>query len=118
MTPGGTDVVISTDRPVELMELAVRWLFEKWPHGVVSSDEGTWSRATFYLIPFGQKKELFVHRGLIDFDVSADDPTGVDMIHLLRRDTELTVVMDPGSPAGLALEKMLRATKFPGASFA
>lgn len=117
MTPGGVDVVIPTDRPVELMELAVRRLFAMWPHGVVCHTDGRrqWGPMWYYEIPFGEATEFFVFRDEAARKASLVDPTNVDMIHLLRRDGELTVVMDPGSAIGAALVDTLSHTKFPGA---
>lgn len=116
MVPGGTDVVIETTRPVELMELAVRYLFAHWKQSVVGSVDGTrlWFSQSYYQIPFGESTELFVFKDRNAYVASKEDPTNIDMIHLLRRDNDLTVVMDPGSAVGLELVDMLTHTKFPG----
>lgn len=116
MTPGGVDVVIATNHPVELMELAVRWLFARWQHGVVCDVEGgrLWFPQSYYRIPFGESTELFVYPTETSFVASREDPTNINQIHLLRRDNELTVVMDAGSQVGAELAEVLKSTKFPG----
>lgn len=118
MVPGGTDVIIPTDRPVELMELAVRRLFVRWPHGVVCHPDGMrmWYPPWYFEIPFGDTTEFFVFPNDTARKCAEVDPTNVGMIHLLRRDNELTVVMDPGSEDGAALVDTLTHTKFPGAA--
>lgn len=116
MVPGGTDVVIATTRPVELMDLAVRWLLRHWKNGVVASADQSrlWFAHSFFHIPFGTDDEFFVFADGKKYVASKEDPTNIDMIHLLRRDNELTVVMDPGSTVGLELVDLLTHTKFPG----
>jgi len=118
MIPGGTDAVISTSRPVELMELAVRWLFTHWKNAVVSSSSGnrTWCAQNYYEIPFGLSDELFVFSSVADFAASEADPDKLNYLHLLRRDNELTVVMASDSTEGPALVDTLKNTKFPEAA--
>jgi hypothetical protein len=116
MTPGGIDAVISTSHPVELMELAVRWLFVRWQHGVVSDAEGArlWFPQSYYRIPFAESTELFVYSTQAAFVEAKEDLPTADWIHLLRTSGELTVVRDEASRVGEELVDMLRATKFPG----
>jgi len=116
MTPGGIDAIIATSHPVELMELAVRWLFTHWKHGVACDAEGArlWFPQSYYRIPFGESTELFVYPTDKAFVASREDPTNIDQIHLLRTSGELTVVRDVESQVGEELVDMLRATKFPG----
>jgi len=98
------------------MELAVRWLFARWQHGLVCDTEGTrlWFPQSYYRIPFGESTELFVYPSQAAYVDSREDPTKVNQIHLLRRDNELTVVMDVGSRVGGELVEFLKNTKFPG----
>lgn len=114
MEIGGTDYVIETPRPVELMELAVRWLMARWPECVVQNTiRRSWT--AFHLIPLGREDEFFVFKDLGALADAAEDPRGLDVIHLLRLPGELTVVTDLGSAVGETLVAVLRSTKFPGA---
>ena len=74
-----------------------------------------WYPPWYFEIPFGETTEFFVYRDEKARKAAEVDPTNVDMIHLLRRSNELTVVMDPGSEIGAALVDTLTYTKFPGA---
>jgi hypothetical protein len=116
MQPGGTDVVILTQRPVELMEFAVRWLFSQWKQALACDANGgeKWFPQTFFNIPFGEHEELFVFPSKKDFDVSGDQPDRVNYIHLLREEDALTVVMPIDSREGAELAEVLKNTKFPG----
>jgi hypothetical protein len=116
MVPGGVDVVIPTQFPFQLMELAVRFLFARWKQGVVANADNSrlWFPDAYYMIPFGTDDEFFVFSDGKKYVASKEDPTNIDMIHLLRRDNELTVVMDPGSVVGQELVDTLTHTKFPG----
>ena len=117
MTPGGKDVVVETTRPVELMELAVRWLFTHWKNAVVSNSSGnrTWCAQNYYEIPFGLSDELFVYQSIRDFAAAEENADTLNFIHLLRRDNDLTVVLAEDSREGYALVDTLKNTKFPGA---
>jgi hypothetical protein len=116
MIPGGTDVVIETSRPVELMELAVRWLFSQWKLALACDANGAekWFPQTFFNIPFGEHEELFVFPSKNHFDVSADQADTINYIHLLREEDALTVVMPTESREGAELVDVLKNTKFPG----
>lgn len=114
MQPGGTDTVIETTHPVELMEAAVRFLFTHWKDAVVSNSSATrtWCAQNYYEIPFGLNEELFVYRNIKDFAADEDADT-MNFIHLLRGDGELTVVMANDSKEGFALVDVLKSMKFP-----
>jgi hypothetical protein len=115
MTPDGKDVVVPTQQPIALMDLAVRLLFTQWPDATVLSGNGEsrWSPNSFFQIPFGEEKELFVYPTAAASVKGEKDPTNVDLIHLVRGDAEVTVVMDPTSEAGRRLIDHLLATRFP-----
>jgi len=114
MQPGGTDTIIETTHPVELMEAAVRFLFTHWKDAVVSNSSAstTWCAQNYYEIPFGLNEELFVYRNVKEFAASDDCTDLLNFIHLLRGDGELTVVMSNDSKEGFALVDVLKSTRF------
>ena len=118
MQPGGNDVVIETERPIELMEIAVRWLFTHWKDAVVldADSRKNWYAQDYYEIPFGEKPELFVFRDFAELASTESASERTDFIHLIRRNREFTVVMDPDSKEGYVLCDLLKSTKFQGAA--
>lgn len=117
MTPGGADTVILTDRPIELMDLAVRILRRRWPQMVVE-DMFNGMYTAFHQIPFGKLVELLVYKDPSVYNKSIDDPTDIDLFYFIRTSDALMVVHDPDSPTAPSLIAELKSVKFPGETHA
>jgi hypothetical protein len=114
VTPGGVDTVLATKRPVEILDMAVRFLQRQWPQMVVECAVTGEVYRTFGAIPLAKKTELLLFRDEVSRILAEEDPRIVDMVHLIRGEKGITIVSDVGSKLAASLIAALKTVRLPG----